>query len=29
MCERPAYREAVMTPYESLIGVLPYSQQRR
>jgi glutathione S-transferase len=28
MCERPAYREAVMTPYDGLIGVLPYSQQR-
>ena len=28
MCERKAYQDTVMTPYDSLIGVLPYSQQR-
>jgi glutathione S-transferase len=28
MCERQAYRDTVMTSYESLIGVLPYSQFR-
>lgn len=26
MCARPAYRDNVMTSYESLIGVLPHSQ---
>jgi glutathione S-transferase len=26
MCARPAYRDTVMTSYESMIGVLPYSQ---
>ena len=28
MCERKAYQDTVMTAYDSLIGVLPYSQQR-
>ena len=27
MCARPAYRETVMTPYDSMIGVLPFSQR--
>jgi glutathione S-transferase len=27
MCERPAYRDNVMTSYESLVGKLPYSQR--
>ncbi|NND48728.1 MAG: glutathione S-transferase family protein [Rhizobiales bacterium] len=28
MCERKPYQDTVMTPYDSLIGVLPFSQQR-
>jgi glutathione S-transferase len=28
MCERPAYRENVMTSYESLVGILPYGLTR-
>lgn len=28
MCDRQAYRDTVMTSYESVIGVLPFSQTR-
>lgn len=28
MCARPAYRDTVMTSYESLVGILPFSQTR-